>query len=92
MRVIVTTKDFVFLAEVMAKRESEIEQLDVPASERLGCRFAHRRTVMSLSDELSKLYPRFKRGVFEKAALPIYSDARSNEIRASLNRSATRNH
>lgn len=87
-----TSKDFVFLAGVMANREKEIEELDVPTAERLGCRFAHRRTVMQLSDELSKLYPRFKRGVFEYAALPIYHEARHKEIVASLNRSATRSH
>jgi hypothetical protein len=80
-------KDFEIIASVLAKREAEIEELNVSLAEKIAARFSHRRTVYDLSEALASEYPRFKKGIFQVWALPIFHSQLRREVVARLKES-----
>lgn len=79
-----TKADFEKIATLFAKRESQIEELDVDLGAKISARLSHRRTVMDFSNMFAENHPRFNKGLFEKWALPIYSAQLSERIVAKM--------
>jgi hypothetical protein len=65
-------RDFELIASVLAAREAEIETLNIPKAERLGCRFAHRTTALAIEKTLEQNFKRFDSEKFARASLPLF--------------------
>lgn len=73
-----TKKDFEFIAGVLAEMESRTCESPRNVQQAIS------NTVFLFAAELEKTHPRFKRGLFENAALPIYHKTRADLISARL--------